>query len=314
MNYLKLIIGTTVVLGTVSSVSFAEETQNPMADKFDYEFYCETVDPSADKIIPDELTQILDDASGQQNGNKVADAFLKKAAINVAHASTSKAGCLKTFADGNQQFETLLKSKLASFQVLGHSRKSHDAEIRKIQETITDFWREDQSARGIYVALITKKESGSEYWAYTRSAAHTKKIDEASKTYLKATLVDYDWIDRKRFGKIVSDQAWLIAQHADNDLEFQRLALSRMEPYLKNRRVSRSNYAYLWDRVAVNSGQEQRYGTQPDWICVNGKMKLRKMEAPETVNKRRKKMGLGSVEAGLEQMNRQTCGSSLPDK
>ena len=54
-------------------------------------------------------------------------------------------------------------------------------------------------------------------------------------------------------------------KHADNDPEFQSFALARMEPYLETEGIKKSNYAYLWDRVAVNTDRKQRYGTQPIW-------------------------------------------------
>ncbi len=122
-------------------------------------------------------------------------------------------------------------------------------------------------------------------------------------------LQDYDWIDKKRFGKRVSMAAWLVVQHADHDVALQKLALQRMEPYLKSKKVSKGDYAYLWDRVAVNSGKKQRYGTQPDWECTaEGTLNLQPLEDPETVNKRRKKMGLGPVEAALAGMAKSVCG------
>ena len=102
--------------------------------------------------------------------------------------------------------------------------------------------------------------------------------------------------------------AWLLVQHADDHVELQSLALSRMEPYLKTGGVSKSNYAFLWDRVAVNSGEKQRYGTQPTWECTaEGKLTLQPLEDPDNVNARRKTMGLGSVEDGLEDMARNVC-------
>ncbi|KAK0351541.1 hypothetical protein LTR94_024562, partial [Friedmanniomyces endolithicus] len=55
-----------------------------------------------------------------------------------------------------------------------------------------------------------------------------------------------------------SNAAWLMAQHADRDPQFQAM----MEPLVKSGEVSLANYAYLFDRIAVGADRPQRYGTQ----------------------------------------------------
>ena len=84
-----------------------------------------------------------------------------------------------------------------------------------------------------------------------------------------------------------------------------------MQEYLQSGGVLRRNYAYLWDRVAVNSGELQRYGTQPDWLsCKDGSLTLMPMEDPENVDERRSTMKLGPMQNDLDQMSRQTCMST----
>ena len=78
--------------------------------------------------------------------------------------------------------------------------------------------------------------------------------------------------------------------------------------YLATGGVSKKNYAYLWDRVAVNHDREQRYGTQPDWDCKDGKLELRPVEDPDNLDARRTEMGLGPVEQALAQMAANVCG------
>lgn len=139
------------------------------------------------------------------------------------------------------------------------------------------------------------------------SVANATLADFQATHYLKTTLEKFDWIDIERFGAKVSGRAWTLVQHADDDPEFQQQVLTRMEPYLSDGGVSPGNYAYLWDRVAVNHGRLQRYGTQPVWECQDGKLAQQPMEDPSGVNERRAKMGLGSVESQLLEMARNTC-------
>ncbi len=290
---------TAILLAAVACSPAAGQPYNDIR-KFPAADYC-AEGSGADALTEQSAT------SGTEGEYTQADLMLAEVAQQIAKSAKTAEECEKIFLAGSAQFEDLIERKRQSFSELGSSRLSRDPELRSIQEQITLLWRQDQSARGIYVALQTADRSGQAYWAERLSAAHAARMDEISYRYLSKVLEDFDWIDRKRFGRTVSDQAWLLVQHADDYPEFQTMALGRMEKYLASGGVNRGNYAYLWDRVAVNTGKKQRYGTQPDWNCQNGKMKLRPLEDPKQVNRLRKKMGLNTVEKGLKDMNRQTC-------
>jgi hypothetical protein len=81
-----------------------------------------------------------------------------------------------------------------------------------------------------------------------------------------------------------------------------------MEKYLADDGVAKRDYAYLWDRVAVNEDRLLRYGTQPDWECKGGKLALKPMEDPENVDVRRAAVGMGPAQADLAQMSLSVCG------
>lgn len=275
--------------------------------EFNPEPYCESVDRQTSKDIPINVQNIIQNGGKEASSFKLGEAMLVKAAIDVAHASKNFEACQGIFSRGAKQFYPFLRSKQNAFQKLGNSRLRRNKDIRKIQQNIIRLWREDQSARGVYVALQTSDETGYQYWASRLASAHTAQIDGISQKYIESVMEQFGWIDSKRFGKTVSNHAWLLVQHADHNPEFQAMALKLMEPYLESGGINRSNYAYLFDRVAVNTGMKQRFGTQPDWICVDGEMQLQPLEDPKNVNKRRKKMGMESVEDGLSYMNSITC-------
>jgi hypothetical protein len=81
-----------------------------------------------------------------------------------------------------------------------------------------------------------------------------------------------------------------------------------MTPYLENHGVSKSNYAYLFDRVAINHDRKQRYGTQPIWECKDNGLELAPLEDPDSVNERRAAFDMGPVEESLAAMSRSVCG------
>lgn len=55
---------------------------------------------------------------------------------------------------------------------------------------------------------------------------------------------------------------WLIVQHCDQDVFFQRSFLAFLQSSIVGEKVSKADIAYLTDRVLINEGKPQRYGTQ----------------------------------------------------
>src|SRR5690606_5982636 len=87
-------------------------------------------------------------------------------------------------------------------------------------------------------------------------------VDEANTKWLKAQVDQDGWFTISKFGADADLAAWLLVQHADRDVAFQADVLRILEPFVATAETAQTNYAYLYDRVAVNSGRPQRYGTQ----------------------------------------------------
>jgi hypothetical protein len=73
---------------------------------------------------------------------------------------------------------------------------------------------------------------------------------------------EYGWPTAALVGEEAARAAWLIAQHADRQLDVQRRALRLMEQAVAEGTADRRALAFLRDRVLVNDGREQIYGTQ----------------------------------------------------
>jgi len=293
---------------TGGPLAASEEVPKPVSS-FDAGIYCDTVDRAVAKSKPADVVAVLEEDAPRSDGYAMANAVLISAAIDIAHASSDPSACRVTFARGKAKFEDTYDGVLAEVKKQRRHRYNRRDPIRTIQQRIAELWQQDQAGRVTYLNLRTDDKAGSDFWAARLSVANSRQSDEASKRYIEHVMDSYDWIDRKRFGGVYSDHAWILVQHADTYPEFQAEVLRRMEPYLESGEVKRKNYAYLFDRVAVNTGQLQLYGTQPTWECEDdGTMKLKPLKDPETVNARRAEMGLNSVEAGLAEMTRSVCG------
>jgi hypothetical protein len=86
--------------------------------------------------------------------------------------------------------------------------------------------------------------------------------DESRTDRLREIIDEHGWPTFDLVGRDGATAAWLIAQHADFDVEFQAKALGLMRAALEAGQADPTEVAYLEDRVAVNRGQAQRYGTQ----------------------------------------------------
>lgn len=92
------------------------------------------------------------------------------------------------------------------------------------------------------------------------------ETDADNTAWLQADLAAHGWYRVSAFGDQPSRAAWLMIQHADNDPAFQRRMLAMLEPLAAGKEVEPWDVALLHDRVAVNSGRPQRYGSQG--LCV----------------------------------------------
>lgn len=104
-------------------------------------------------------------------------------------------------------------------------------------------------------------------------------------------------------GENGSNNFWLLIQHQDNHPEFQQEVLARMKVEADKGKASLINYAYLTDRVNVNTGQLQVYGTQMKLNASQTSFEPQPVIEPEKLNERRKSIGLESIESYINLMN-----------
>ena len=91
------------------------------------------------------------------------------------------------------------------------------------------------------------------------------------------------------------DAIWLGLQHSTK--EIRKKYFPQVEKAVKNGDLSKGQYALMKDRMLMDEGKPQIYGSQIE----NGK--LYKLENPKTVNERRKEMGMESIEDYLKRFN-----------
>jgi hypothetical protein len=86
--------------------------------------------------------------------------------------------------------------------------------------------------------------------------------DRARGTRIAEIVAAVGWPGATLVGEDGSDAAWLLVQHADEDVAFQKRAVLLLKDAVAAGEASARSMAYLTDRVCVNLGQPQIYGTQ----------------------------------------------------
>jgi len=102
----------------------------------------------------------------------------------------------------------------------------------------------------------------------------------------------------KQVGETSAKNFLLLVQHADAHPDFQRQVLKLMATEVQRKNADSRSYAYLTDRVALNSGQPQTYGTQVEYKA-DGQPTPRNLLDPANVDKRRATIGMEPLEAYL---------------
>lgn len=116
------------------------------------------------------------------------------------------------------------------------------------------------------------------------------EIDRDNTAWLKKTVAKHGWIGEARFGTSAANAAFLIVQHS-MDLPLMMAALPWIEKDVRAKKIGPQPYALLFDRLQIQLGFKQRYGTQ---IGQNeqGRPIVLPLEDRSRVDEFRKEIGL----------------------
>ncbi|WMD09575.1 DUF6624 domain-containing protein [Streptomyces sp. FXY-T5] len=143
---------------------------------------------------------------------------------------------------------------------------------------------EDMAEADHRSAVRANSDDPAEQLAWRRlTARHGDRLGEI--------MDEFGWPTAELVGEVAARAAWLIAQHADRQLDVQRRALHLMQQEVSAGSASPRELAFLCDRTLVNEGRKQVYGTQIagvkdgvpiPWPC----------EEPERMNELRAEVGI----------------------
>lgn len=148
-----------------------------------------------------------------------------------------------------------------------------------------------------YIPQGKYQEMTDEEWKFFKDSVFTTHQKRLKQIYDKYGFVGFDLA-----GEEGSRNFWLMVQHSDHNPDFQKKVLEKMKIEVDKGNAIPSNYGLLVDRVKLNTGEKQVFGTQVTYNMETGQAYPRDLEDSLNVNKRRKSVGLEPIEEYLNQM------------
>ncbi|MCS3795261.1 DUF6624 domain-containing protein [Niastella sp. OAS944] len=236
--------------------------------------------------------------------------------------------CARSYAEaGNTGKAFNMLQKAADNGFIEYDKLLTDSGFRKIHKDtrwiavinkVNDNYAEKMKINGIDLV----KELN---YIYETDQLHRLKLDSLYKSgskdqklmsLLSDSVMHYDTINLDRIIKIIDKFGWpgiddvgskgnltvfLVIQHADSATQKKYLPLLKRS--IKNHQSSPDFYGYLLDRIMTSEGKKQIYGTQLTLDEKTNKYILLPVKHPGRINKRRKKLGLSTIEQYLKENN-----------
>ncbi len=123
------------------------------------------------------------------------------------------------------------------------------------------------------------------------------KQDSINQIEVVNILDKHGWVGTDLVGKNGNKALWLVIQHAP--IKIQEKYLPSLKKSVRHGLTPGHYLALLEDRILMKNGKPQTYGSQIITNQNTGKKEVYKIKDPVNVNKRRKEVGLESIESYL---------------
>lgn len=175
-----------------------------------------------------------------------------------------------------------------------YSIPQEEIENTSLQLELINMFVDDQACRGnMMVDIIEKYDiKPSEI-----TQADGETVDVQNRDRLIEIFEEFGFPTKRMVGKDAMQGIFLMIQHSDGDKSWQKSQLPNIENAVKNGDMDGQSYAYLFDRIQVNSGEKQLYGTQFSKVDpINNVVELAETEDLENLDKRRREIGMMPIE------------------
>lgn len=197
--------------------------------------------------------------------------------------------------EGDQRFKRL-EQVPEDLQVkalkLGEAVNLEPGRVKKIQDELAARLQRDQAVR----TDPTQRDKMGE-------------VDGENTDYLVKLIQEIGWIDAERFGAEAANAAFLIVQHSGH-LKLMMAALPPIEKDVRAKKLDGQPYALLYDRLQLNLGEKQRFGSQVG-SGANGELVVLPLEDRENVDVYRAEMNMIPLQMYLDFFKEQNGGKEI---
>jgi hypothetical protein len=163
-----------------------------------------------------------------------------------------------------------------------------------LQNEIIKMYIDDQAVRGNIMNDIIERYN---LHGYEITDSDGVAVDSKNRERLKQIFEEYGFPTRAMVGKDAMHGMFIMIQHSDGDKEWQKSQLSNIEKAVKAGDMDGQSYAYLYDRIKINNGEKQLYGTQFSNVDpVDKTVTLAETEDIDNLDFRRMEVGMMPIE------------------
>jgi hypothetical protein len=177
----------------------------------------------------------------------------------------------------------------------------YSQDYKKIRDTLESIYSSDQKYRIILDSLVRvekRKWGDPEIQKWIPIAVETDSINLQT---VNKILDLYGWLGKDKIGSKANEALFLVIQHADSTIMIRYFPLLVQSYEL--RQTPGKFYAMMLDRILVEKGQKQLYGTQLKMPEAGGKMIPYPIENEKEIDIRRRRLGLNTLADYLKHAN-----------
>lgn len=175
-----------------------------------------------------------------------------------------------------------LPTELSEIGLLLDSIHTEDQKYRtEIEGIMNEFGWESEEMKNLW-SLITE-------------------VDSSNLQVVEQILATHGWLSSEQIGNTANSTLFFVIQHSNQKTQEKYLPMIRQA--VKEGKAESKRLALLEDRIGINNGELQVYGSQIGTYQETGKMYVRPLVDPDNVNERRAKVGLGTIEDYISYWN-----------
>src|SRR5690554_3463357 len=184
-----------------------------------------------------------------------------------------------------------------SIITFGCAPKISEMEKNALKKELKKMVEIDQVAA--YIPQGEYKELTPDQWKIFKDSVFRINKNKIETIFNKHGFLGFD-----KVGQDGSNDFWLLVQHCDEFPKLQKDILRSMKKEVKRNNANPRNYAYLYDRVKINAGEKQLFGTQVDYEINSTARAIPKNGLVDSINvdKLRREYNLESLKDYLNQM------------